>query len=601
MNSFFRNGAGAPESAQAWMARAGVHARRGEFDAVIACCDEALALQPSNVNAFFNKGVALQNLSRLADAEQCYREILRVDPRQSHARINLGLVLLGQDRAEEAASLFRALSAEALELALSVMVRSNLALSFLALDRNHEAEIACREALALDPHNAAAIDNLGCALKMQSRVDEAVIQHSLAIARHPGFMSAHSNLLLALNFLPDRDPASVFAEHRRWGQCHANHLLDHRPHKNERDGDRRLRVGYVSPDFREHSVAMFLEPLLAAHDRSRIEVYGYSNFGYSDATTDRLRKFIDHWRPIADCGDQQVADLIRKDEIDILVDLAGHTAGHRLLVFARKPAPVQVTWLGYPNTTGMAAMDYRITDAWADPPGESDSWYSETLVRLPEGFLCFQPPSDSPPVSDMPARETGHITFGCFNNSAKIGAPELDAWSNLLKAVPASRLLLKSRQLGDPPLQQRFKREFKVRGVDPDRIEMVGRIESRRGHLELYGRVDIGLDPFPYNGTTTTCEALWMGVPVVVLAGDRHAGRVGTSLLSQIELRELIAKDPEEYISIAIALGQDPARCSSLRASLRDRLNRSKLYDATGFARRMETAYRHMWHEWLAR
>jgi predicted O-linked N-acetylglucosamine transferase (SPINDLY family) len=590
-----------PVGADGWMARAGIHAQRGELDAVIACCDKALALQPGNVNALFNKGVALQNLRRLADAERCYREILRVDRRQPHARINLGLVLLGQDRAGEAATLFRALSAEPIDPALCVMARSNLALSLLALDRNDEAEIACRDALTLDPHNAAVLDNLGCALKMQSRVDEAVIQHGLAIARHPGFMTAHSNLLLALNFLPDRDPAAVFAEHCRWGQRHADHLLDHRPYKNMRDSDKRLRVGYVSPDFREHSVAMFLEPLLVAHDRSKIEVYGYSNSGQSDATTDRLRELIDHWRPIADYGDPQVADLIRLDEIDILVDLAGHTAGHRMLVFARKPAPVQVTWLGYPNTTGIVAMDYRITDSWADPPGDSDRWHSETLLRLPEGFLCYLPPSDSPSVSDLPSRATGQVTFGCFNNSAKIGAGVLGVWSRILNAVPESRLLLKSRQLGDPPLQQRFKREFKVRGVDPDRIEMVGRIESRHGHLELYGRVDIGLDPFPYNGTTTTCEALWMGVPVVVLAGDRHAGRVGTSLLSQIELRELIAKDPEEYISIAIALGQDPARCSSLRASLRDRLNRSKLCDATGFARRMETAYRHMWHEWLAR
>jgi protein O-GlcNAc transferase len=590
-----------PHDAEAWMLLAGIHARRGGLEQVVACCDKAIALRPGNANAYFNKGVALQNLRRLADAERCYREILRIDPRQPHARINLGLVLLGQNRAEEAVTLFRTLSAEPIDQALAVMARSNLALSFLALDRNHEAEITCREALALDPHNVAVLDNLGYALKAQGRVEEAVIQHGIAIARQPGSISAHSNLLLALNFLPDRDPAAICAEHRRWAQRHADHLLDRRPHKNERDRDKRLRIGYVSPDFRDHSAAMFLEPLLEAHDRSQFDIYGYSNVERQDATTDRLRGLVDHWRPILDYGDEQAAELIRTDGIDILVDLAGHTAGHRLLVFARRPAPVQVTWLGYPNTTGMAAMDYRITDAWTDPPGESDRWHSETLVRLPGGFLCYQPPSDSPPVSDLPARATGYVTFGCFNNSAKISAAVLDAWSEILKVVPEARLLLKSQQLSDPHLQRRYEREFQVRGVDPQRVETIERIESRRGHLELYGRVDVGLDPFPYNGTTTTCEALWMGVPVVVLAGDRHAGRVGVSLLSQVGLNGLIAKDVENYVSVATALATDPVRCSSLRVSLRERLNSSSLCDSAGFARRIEAAYRRIWGEWLVR
>ena len=590
-----------PRDAEAWMLLAGIHARRGELDQVVAACDRAIALRSGNVNAYFNKGVALQNLRRHEEAEQCYRDVLRIDPRQPHARINLGLVLLGQNRAEEAMMLFRALAAEPVDQALVVMARSNLALSFLALDRNHEAEITCREALALDPHNVAVLDNLGSALKPQGRVEEAVTQYGLAVSRQPGFISAHDNLLMALNFLPDRDPAATCADHRRWAQYHADPLRDLRPHPNVRDKAKRLRIGYVSPDFRDHSVAIFLEPLLATHDRSQFELYGYANTERSDATTDRIRGLVEHWRLISGCGDAQSAEVIRADGIDILVDLAGHTAGNRLLVFARQPAPVQVTWLGYPNTTGMAAMDYRLTDAWADPPGESDNWYSEALLRLPQGFLCYRAPPDSPPVSELPSRAAQHVTFGCFNNNAKINASVLDAWSLILKTVPGSRLLLKSGPLGDPHLRQRYEHEFQLRGVDPRRIEMVGRIEDRRGHLGLYGKVDIGLDPFPYNGTTTTCEAAWMGVPVVVLAGDRHAGRVGVSLLSQIGLNELIAKDVEEYVSIAATLASDPARCSSLRASLRERLKSSSLCDAAGFADRIEAAYRQIWCEWIDR
>jgi predicted O-linked N-acetylglucosamine transferase (SPINDLY family) len=296
-----------------------------------------------------------------------------------------------------------------------------------------------------------------------------------------------------------------------------------------------------------------------------------------------------------------VAENIREDGIDILVDLAGHTFGHRLLVFARKPAPVQVTWLGYPNTTGMTAMDYRVTDAWVDPPGDGDARHTETLVRLSRGFLCYQPLPDSPPVSELPSRATGYITFGCFNNSAKISTPVLDAWSEILKAVPGSRLLLKARQLRDPSLRRHFERELQKRGVDPQRVEMLGRIESKFGHLDLYGRVDIGLDPFPYNGTTTTCEALWMGVPVVVLAGDRHAGRVGVSLLTSVNLTELIAETVPEYQRIAVELALNSERLAAYRSGMRERMRQSPLLDAAGFTHAMESAYRDMWRRWCER
>jgi predicted O-linked N-acetylglucosamine transferase (SPINDLY family) len=588
----------APQNPDAWSLLADIHARQGALDRVITCYDKIIALQPGQAAAHYNKGVALQHLHRPADAEQCYRKALRLDPGHAHTRINLGLILLGQGHAEAAADLFRALIADTHDSNLAAIAHSNLALALMSQDRYREAEDSCRAALAITPRNAPVLDNLGCALKEQGRPEEAVVQQERAVACHPGLMTAHSNLLLTLNYLANRAPAEIFQEHRRWARQHADPLRVPHRHENDRRPDRRLRVGYVSPDFRMHSVAMFLEPLLAAHDRLEFEIFGYANVARPDSTTDRLRGLVDHWRPITRLGDAQAADLIREDKIDILVDLAGHTAGHRLQVFARKPAPVQATWLGYPNTTGMAAMDYRITDAWADPPGDSDALHSETLLCLPHGFLCYQPLPGSPPVSELPSHSTGHVTFGCFNNSAKITPAVLDAWSEILKAVPDSRLLLKSKQLRDPPLQRHYESELQKRGIDPQRVEMVGRIESKHEHLALYGRVDIGLDPFPYNGTTTTCEALWMGVPVVVLAGDRHAGRVGVSLLQGVNLPEMIAANVGGYVSLAVALANDPARCASLRAGLRERMGVSPLCDAPGFARRIEAAYRQLWLAW---
>ena len=587
-----------PRDVEIWLLLAHVHARRGAFNDVVVCCDKAIALHPRNAGAHYIRGIALQNLRRSTDAEQSYREVLRIDPRQPDALNNLGLVLLDLGRAEEAVDVFRDLSADQKDRSTAVMAHTNLALALMALDRYQDAEASARKALALDPHYAPALDNLGCALREQGRVEEAIVQYRHAISRQPGFLAAHHNLLFALNYCSNLDTKSIFAEHRRWAQLHADPLFEHRGYDNQRDATRRLRIGYVSPDFRSHSVAFFLEPLLASHDRSQFEVYCYSNVARPDTTTGRLRELADHWRPIFDRSDQQVANVVREDRIDILVDLAGHGFGHRLLVFARKPAPVQVTWLGYPNTTGMTAMAYRITDAWVDPPGDSDTQHSETLLRLPHGFLCYQPLPDSPPVSELPSLATGHITFGCFNNSAKISAPVLDAWSEILKAVPGSRLLLKSRQLRDPSLRQRFESEFQNRGIDPQRVEMFGRIESKYGHLDLYGKVDIGLDPFPYNGTTTTCEALWMGVPVVVLAGDRHAGRVGMSLLKSVNLSELIAETVPEYQRIAVEFARNSERLASYRSGMRDRMQQAPLLDAAGFTRDMESAYRTMWRRW---
>ena len=350
-------------------------------------------------------------------------------------------------------------------------------------------------------------------------------------------------------------------------------------------------MGYVSPDFVNHAVAYFFEPVLAAHDRVCFEVFCYSDVRVPDKVTARLRALSGQWREIAGKTDEQVAALVREDGIDILVDLAGHTARNRLLVFARRPAPVQVTWLGYPNTTGMDAIDYRLTDLVSDPAG-AEVRHSEKLVRLPRNFSCYRPSDESPAVGPLPAATAGHITFGCFNHLAKLTPPTLDLWAKVLRDQPASRLLIKSHGLADAETANRVRGEFTARGIEAARIECNGEELSVPRHLGLYNRVDVAFDSAPYNGTTTTCEALWMGVPVLTLAGETHVSRVGASLLTHLGAPEWIAATPADFVAKCRTLTSDLARLSALRAGLRERMRASPLCDAAGFTRDLETRRR---------
>ncbi len=370
------------------------------------------------------------------------------------------------------------------------------------------------------------------------------------------------------------------------------------PHTGDRDPRRRLRIGYVSPDFKQHAVGTMALPLLACHNREEFEVSCYAQAREPDAMTERFRGHADHWRSTVGLCDEQLADLIRQDQIDILVDLAGHTAGGRLLVFARKPAPVQMTWLGYPNTTGVCTIDYRITDAHADPPGSGAALGVEQLVRLPRTNWVYQPPDNAPAPNHRPA--AGAVTFGSFNNFAKVTEPMLVLWARILHAVPGSRLLLKAQGLGSQSTRQRVWELLARERIDPARLELRGWEPGHGGHLALYNRVDIALDPFPYHGTTTTCEALWMGVPVITLAGRTHVSRVGVSLLRNMGLEELIAASPENYVALAVELANDLPRLSRLHSTLRKRMEQSPLTDAPSFAREVEAVYRRVWREWCA-
>jgi predicted O-linked N-acetylglucosamine transferase (SPINDLY family) len=592
--------AATPGDASLWMLLASAQAASGALEDVVLSCDRIIALQPQDASAHSNRGVALYSLRRLAQAEQAFRTALSITPSLLSAGNNLGMILKELGRSAEAIHVFERLLSNnsAAAPAQRATLYANLAFAQLDCDQFERAELTCRMALQLDPGCAPASNNLAQALKGLGRLKESVDQQRAAVALDLANATLHSNLLLDLNYLADLDAGECAREHRLWGERHVRIGEQPTVYPNIRDHDRRLRVGYVSPDFRAHSVAFFIEPLLRAHDRTQIEVYGYANVLQPDPVTQKLRGLVNQWRNIWGMDDARVAALIRNDAIDILVDLAGHTRGNRLGVFGRKPAPVQVTWLGYPNTTGLREVEYRITDSLADPPGTGDALYTESLIRMPGGFLCYQPLPDCPAVADLPSDRSGAVTFGCFNNSAKVNDKVLDVWCQILTAMPDARLLLKSRSLGGANLQKRYLEEFARRGISPGRIELLGRITSTQDHLALYGRVDIALDTFPYNGTTTTCEALWMGVPVVTLAGDRHAGRVGISLLSRIGLGNLIAANTREYVSLAMDLACDSDKCRTLRATLRERLSTSPLCDGLGFARAIETVYRQVWRSW---
>jgi predicted O-linked N-acetylglucosamine transferase (SPINDLY family) len=401
-----------------------------------------------------------------------------------------------------------------------------------------------------------------------------------------------------VNFWPGQDARSICEELARWNRQHTQPLAKFiGPHSNDRSPGRRLRVGYVSPCFWDHCQAFFLMPLLSAHDRSQVEVVCYSDAGKRDAVTDRLRGHADLWREVRGLTDEQLCSLVREDRIDILVDLNMHMAQSRLQAFARKPAPVQVCWLAYPGTTGLPAIDYRLTDPHLDPPGLNDRFYSEQSIRLRDSFWCYDPLTVEPSVSPLPALTNGLVTFGCLNTFRKVNDDVLELWARAMGRVGRSRLVLLAPQ-GN--CRQHVLDVFKAKGVSPDRVLFQDR-QSRLGYLESYKQIDIGLDTFPYNGHTTSLDSFWMGVPVITIVGSTVVGRAGLSQLMNLGLPELIAHTPEEFVKIAAQLASDLPHLSELRAGLRDRMQRSPLMDAPRFARSMEAAYRDMWHRWCSK
>jgi predicted O-linked N-acetylglucosamine transferase (SPINDLY family) len=456
-----------------------------------------------------------------------------------------------------------------------------------------------RQAITMMPDFIEAHVNMGNALRDYRFSEGAEYWYRRALSLAPECTFCYDNLFFMMLYHDWYDAATIFSEHLRFAkQCAESLSSCVISNNNERNPDRILNIGYVSPDFRKHAVSFFTEPVLASHSKEHFRIFCYSDVPQDDAVTERLRQYAEQWRSIAGMPDQQVADLIRTDCIDILVDLAGHTAHNRLLVFARKPAPVQATWIGYPATTGMSAMDYKIVDTYTDPPGMTERFYTEELLRMPESFLCYLPDAESPAVAPLPANSAGHITFGSFNNFAKVNPKVLTLWAEILRDIPASRLIIKANSLADKTTAKQVLDIFVKNGIITDRIELHGMIPSSGMHLDLYNRVDIGLDTFPYNGTTTTCEALWMGVPVITLAGKTHASRVSASLLANTGLEDLIAETMDDYREKAVLLAQNLHRLENLREGMRGRMAQSPLTDARRFTTDLEKCYRDMWIKW---
>ncbi len=570
----------------------------GRVGDAIDAYQSALALRPNYANAFYNLGDALRSTGNLDGAIAAYRQAIGLRPDFAEAHSNLGNALADKGQLDEAISSYRQAISIRPDFAQAL---NNLGNCLKDREQFADAIAAFTKAIDLNPSSAEFHLNLGSVFKALGRLDEGISETRKAIALKPQSHEAQSNLLFSLHYHAGFDAKMLAEELHRWGREHADPLRPSDEHDiNERPRDprpdRRLRIGYVSPDFREHVVGQNLLPLLSHHDRDKFEITCYAHVLAPDAMTKRLQQQADHWKNIVGVSNEEVARHVREDSIDILVDLALHTAQNRLLVFARKPAPVQVTWLAYCSSSGMSAMDYRLSDPYFDPPESDLSGYAEKTMRLPHTYWCYQPGGPAPEPTQTPAIDNGFITFGCLNNFAKVSAAAMDLWAKILVAIPTSRLILHA-PLGDR--QTEIAERFARGGVEKNRIRFVGN-QPWQGYAQTYSQIDIALDPFPFGGGITTCDALWMGVPVVTLSGKTAVGRGGRSILSNIGLPELIAYTPDQYIQIAIDLARTTERLNNLRLSMRARMLASPLMDAPAFARDMEEAYREMWRAYCA-
>jgi predicted O-linked N-acetylglucosamine transferase (SPINDLY family) len=584
-----------PNSAEAYGSLGIALAAQGRIDEAVVAYRNALHLWPDFPEALSNLGAALSERGQFDEAVAACRRALQQRPQFVQARTNLGNVLCEQGRLDEAVTELRG----ALQLCPnSALAHFNLGNALRRQGAVDEAIGAYRSALQFHPDDFETWSNLGSTLRDRGELDEALAAYRRALELRPGHSGVHSSLIYTLHFHPKYDDRSIAEEHLRWNRQFAEPWSRNVPScRHERNGERRLRIGYVSPDFCSQAEAFFVVPLFEAHDHERFEIHGYASVARPDAVTDRLRRSVDFWHDVRRLSDEALAQRIRADEIDILVDLTMHMAGSRLPVFARKPAPIQVTWLAYPGSTGLKAIDYRITDRYLDPPAAELACFAEQAAPLPDCWCCYHPLMDEIGVSPLPATAARHITFGCLNHFHKVSEETLALFGRVLGAVEKSRLLLLA-PLGS--LRRRVLDLFARYGVASDRIEFVEKV-PRSEYLELYHRIDIALDTLPYNGITTTCDALWMGVPVVSLVGRTAAGRAGLGLLSTLQLRDFACGSPDEFVAVARRITDDLPKLDELRAGLRARLQASPLMDAPRFARNMEVAYRTMWRDWCAK
>ncbi|HET6572525.1 MAG TPA: tetratricopeptide repeat protein [Fimbriiglobus sp.] len=530
--------------------------RAGQWDEGVAAMRKAVELRPDDHRNYYNLGLALAAGGQTAEAQELHQRALQLKPDYAEAHNGLGLVLEATGRKDDALAHYQ-------------------------------------RAVELKPELGDAWSNLGTNLAEQGRPEEAIACFRESLARQPLAPAIHSNLLLHLNYSSRVTPEQVRDEHLAWAARFAGPTPGPPPVPEPHDPDRRMRIGYLSADFRGHTVAGFIETLLRHHDRERVEVIAYASIMRPDDTTEKLKALADHWRPVGGLTDAQAFDLIRGDNLDVLIDLGGHTAGNRLLLLAARPAPVQATLFGYPNTTGLKAVDYRITDPVSDPPGRTEHLYAESLLWLPETAWVYAPPTDAPPVTPLPQRE---FTFGCLNNSAKISDACLEAWAAVLQAVPDSRLVLLAGQSRGGA--ERLLDRFAERGVSRERVELVFRL-PRQEYFATYSQFDLSLDPFPYNGGVSTGDSLWMGVPVLTVAGPSYVSRQGIMAMTTVGLPEFVAQSSEELVRLAKEWTNRREELTEIRAGLRDRLAKSPLADAPRYVRSLEEALRRVWRDRL--
>ncbi|TAN71178.1 MAG: tetratricopeptide repeat protein [Gallionella sp.] len=599
----------------------------GQFDSALASCRRALAINPDYAEAHNNLGVALRALGLLAEAEASCRRALALKPDYAEAYNNLCVILNGLGQlGGAAAACHRALEIKpdfveahnnlgtalnglgqlddavascrrALELKPDYAeAHSNMGIALQALGRLAEAESSCRRALELKQDYADAHYNLGVILLAQGRFAEAEAHYRRALEINPGYIEAYSNLLFALNYGDSHTPLHYLEQARQYGRMVAGKVGKQFSAWQNVARPERLRVGLVSGDLRAHSVGYFLEGLLSRIDPARIELIAYPTTLMEDELTARIRPYFSAWKPLIGKSDAAAAHLIHADGVHILLDISGHTAHNRLPVFAWKPAPVQVTWLGLPNTTGVREMDYVLGDHQAIPPGH-ENHFSEKVWRLPDSYLCFSAPAYALDVAPLPALSTGHVTFGSFNNLAKMNDAVVELWARILQSVPGSHLYLKAKQLNDAGIREQTRRRFAAWGIAPERLLLGGTLGSIADHLSEYNKIDAALDTFPYPGVTTSVEALWMGVPVVALHGDRFLSLTAKSIAHHAGLPGWVAADKDDYVAKAVAFTSDLGRLAALRAGLRQQVLASPMFDAPQFARNFEDALWEMWRE----
>jgi predicted O-linked N-acetylglucosamine transferase (SPINDLY family) len=585
-----------PDFAEAHNNLANALKDQGKLDEAVACYRRALQLKPDYAEARFNLAGALGCQGKLDEAVQGYRRALELRPDYAAARSNLGNILQALGQHGEAMELFRQATGLQPDLAQAQVSLAQALLGQVELD---EAAECCQRAFSVLPRCAELYNQLGNVRAAQGELDPAAACFRQALEIQPENVVAHSNLLLCEQYRPGVTPAHLAAVHALWDEQHpAPPRQAGRPRPHDHDPRRPLRLGFVSPDFASHPVGFFFVRTLESLRGANCHTLCYYNRMQQDGITARFQAAAGAWREVYGLSDDALAAQIRSDEVDMLFDLAGHTADNRLPVFARQPAPIQITWIGYEGTTGMAAMDYLIADRIMIPAGD-ERHYREKVLRLPDGYLCYDPPAEAPPVTPLPAGAGRAVTFASFNNPVKITPPVIEAWARILRRVPGARLVLKYRGLDRGRLRDRFQTGFAQQGIDPGRLELCG-WSSYAEMLGQYGSVDLALDPFPFSGSATTCEALWMGVPVVTCPGETFAGRHSLSHLSNVGMTETIAQDLEEYVELAVSLANDLPRLATMRAGLREQMAASPLCDGNRFAANLMSILQDVWQQRLS-